>query len=315
MTTTWTKVRRLTNSGAPAPNFFVIGPARCATESLYSYLKQHPQIHMSSIKETNYFVFYGERFAFDGPGDREALADCCIPDLEEYLSLFRGATGEIAVGEASPWYIYRPEVPERIQCDLPDAKFIAMLRNPIDRAFSAFGMLRLSNREPVTDFLEAFQLEQQRIKANWEPLWHYQSMGMYYEQIKRYYDRFDASQIKVCIYDDFNAQPAPLLRDMFRFLGVDERFTPDVSVRLNQSYVPKNAKMHAVLAGASSLKGVIRPLLPCSLRQRMKTPVVNFAVGKAELNIDTRRQLVEVFREDVSRLQDLLCRDLSHWLR
>jgi len=286
------------------PNFFVIGPARCATESLYSYLKQHPQIYMSPIKETNWFVFYGQPICYRGPGDQRELESCYVPSLEAYEAQFAGIRDEIAVGEASPWYIYAPQVPERVKRDLPQAKFIAMLRNPVDRAYSAYGMLRLSQREPVGDFLRAFQLEQDRIDASWEPLWHYKSMGMYYEQIKRYYDCFGEKQLRVYLYDDFDARPFAVLRDVFRFLGVDDDFLPDISVRLNQSYVPKRGQLGSLL----------RDLVPSAARRRVRALVPIGAPAKASLDRPTRTYLSEVFREDVLRLQALLKRDLSAWL-
>jgi hypothetical protein len=302
-------------NGAVMPNFFVIGPARCATESLFSYLKQHPQIYMSPVKETNYFVYYGHEREYYGPGDEKALQGCRVPNLKLYQEQFGAVTDEIAIGEASPWYIYRPEVPERIHHDLPTAKVIAMLRNPIDRAYSAFGLLRLSNREPVTDFLTAFNLESQRIDAGWEPLWHYKSMGMYYEQVKRYYDRFDRSQTKIYIYDDFEVAPHAILRDIFQYLGVDDEFCPDISVRLNQSYVPKNDRVHSAVVGPSLLKSVFKPFLPRRARERLKTSVVELAVGRSGLSPEVREQLVPIFRDDILKLQELIGRDLSSWLR
>jgi len=297
------------------PNFFIIGPARCATESLYSYLKQHPQIYMTPTKETNYFVFYGRAIDYCGPGDREALQSCYVSGRESYEAQFSGVRGETAIGEASPWYIYCPEVPARIRKDVANPKFIAMLRNPIDRAYSAFGMLHLSNREYVPDFLDAFQLEPERMAANWEPLWHYKSMGMYFEQVKRYYETFDREQLRCYIYDDFSRDAESVIQDMFRFLEVDDQFVPDMSVRLNQSYVPKHMQAHAALSGSSGLKSAIRPLLPPALRERLKQPLLNRAAGKARVEPDVRTQLIDVFRDDIVQLEDLIKRDLSVWMQ
>jgi len=297
------------------PNFFIIGAARCATESLYAYLKQHPQIYMSPTKETNYFVFYGKAIDYCGPGDQEALQSCYVPDREAYEAQFSGVRDETAIGEASPWYIYCPEVPARIRGEIAHPKFIAMLRNPIDRAYSAFGMLHLSNRECVPDFLDALQLEPGRIAANWEPLWHYKSMGMYFEQVKRYYETYDRTQVRCYIYDDFSRDAEAVIQDVFRFLEVDDQFVPDMSVRLNQSYVPKHMHTHAVLSGCSVLKSTMKPLLPAAIRQRLKEPVLNRATGKASVERDVREQLVEVFRDDITKLQDLIGRDLSAWMQ
>jgi hypothetical protein len=296
------------------PNFLIIGPARCATDALYSYLKQHPQVYMSPIKETNFFVFYGKSIEYCGPGDQEALQDCYVPNLAAYQAQFSGATDAAAIGEASPWYIYCPEVPGRIQHHLPDVKMIAMIRNPVDRAYSSFGMLQRDNREPVADFSSAFALESERIAAKWEPIWHYRSMGMYYEQIKRYYDTFNHNQLKIYIYDEFDRNPAPIIRDMFSFLGVDADFQPDMTERPNQSYIPKSKQVQSLLSGSSRLKSALKPLLPESVRRHLKTPFVTANLGKPGLAPDVRRRLAGVFREDILKLQDLIERDLSAWL-
>jgi hypothetical protein len=297
------------------PTFFVIGPARCATDALNFYLGQHPQIYMSPTKETNYFVFYGRTtLDFTGPGDVEALRNCFIPTLADYKKLFRHVQDEIAVGEASPWYIYCADVPPRIQHDIPHAKLLAMLRNPIDRAYSSFGMMHRDGREAESDFLRAFQLESERIAANWEPLWHYQSMGMYSEQLQRYYDCFNRSQIRVYLYDDFDRDPVPIMRDMFRFLGVDDAFQPDMSERPNQSYVPKNAQIHSLVAKPSLVKSAMKAVIPARVRRSLRVAALESNRATAEVTREVREQLIPVFRDDILKLQDLIERDLSAWL-
>src|SRR5580704_17949873 len=130
------------------PNFFIIGAARSGTTALYEYLRQHPQIYMSPIKEPNYFAFYGQGIHYRGPRDQELVRSSYVPSLKAYEAQFSGVAKEIAVGEASPWYLYLPEAPERIRRKVPDAKLAAILRNPVDRAFSAFSVLQLQAREP-----------------------------------------------------------------------------------------------------------------------------------------------------------------------
>src|SRR5688572_28750810 len=95
------------------PNFLIIGPAKSATTSVYHYLDQHPQIYMSPVKEPRFFAYEGEKPAFVGPGD-EAFANSSITEIDAYRALFRGVTGEVAIGEASPNYLYIPKAPERI---------------------------------------------------------------------------------------------------------------------------------------------------------------------------------------------------------
>jgi hypothetical protein len=258
------------------PNFIILGAAKAGTTALYHYLTQHPQIYMSPLKETNYFALAGQQLNFCGPGDNDYVNRLSITSREAYCSQFQGARDEIALGEASPLYLYHPLAAERIQHEVPEAKLIAILRNPIDRAYSAFLHLVRDHRETTRDFSEALALEEERIAANWEHIWHYVSMGRYYDQVKRYYDRFDRDQIWVLIYRDLRSDPRGVLRDTFRFVGVDESFVPDMSTRYNEASLPLEQRP---------------PLLP-SVRARIQNEL----------------------RDDILKLQDLINRDLSHWL-
>src|SRR3712207_3472590 len=108
------------------PNFFILGAAKAGTTALYHYLKQHPQVYMSPIKETNFFALMGEPVDFCGPGDRDYIGRFSITDLEGYHGQFRDAAGAAAVGDASPLYLYSPKAPWRIREFVPDARLIAI---------------------------------------------------------------------------------------------------------------------------------------------------------------------------------------------
>ena len=296
------------------PNFYIVGAARSATDALYSYLRQHPEVYMSPVKETNFFVFYGRPVEYCGPGDQQALRSCYVPTLAQYETLFAQSGAARARGEASPWYLYMPDVPARIRQHTPGAKLIAILRNPIDRAFSSFSMLQRDNREPMGNFLSAVALEQQRIAANWEPIWHYQRMGLYYEQIRRYRETFGPEQLRVYLYDDLDHNPAAVVADIFAFLDVDTTFTPDLSRRPNQGYVPRSRRVHALVAGDSRLKATVKPLLPARLRQRLKASLLAQNAGRTAVDPAARHKLLPAFRENILRLEELIDRDLSTWL-
>ena len=199
------------------PNFIIIGAEKAGTTALWQFLKQHPQIFMSAVKEPQFFGYEGREVSFNGPGPvvKEALP---ITDFKEYQSLFKGADGYPAVGEASPSYLYNSRAPERIRHYVPQAKLIAILRNPVDRAYSRFLHLVREDREPVGDFLEAVEKEQWRIEHNWWPDFFYTRNGFYHSQLSRYYDLFDTNQIKVYLYENLSADPLGTLRDIFSFL-------------------------------------------------------------------------------------------------
>lgn len=261
------------------PNFLIIGAAKAGTSSLYEYLKQHPQIWMSPVKETNFFAFEGETLDFRGPGDQDWISSFSITKIEDYLNLFQGAENKIAIGEASPLYLYSPKAPERIRHYIPETKLIAILRNPVERAYSQFLMFLRDGREPLYDFAEAIEQEETRILNNWEWAWQYIRVGFYSVQLQRYFDTFDRSQIRVYLFDDFKTSPNSILQDIFQFLGVDNSFIPDMSIKHNVSLIAKHPKL-----------------------------------AEPTLDLQVRRRLVEVYQKDVLMLQDLLQRDLSKWL-
>ena len=149
------------------PNFIVIGASKAGTTSLYEYLKQHPQIYMSPMKELRFFAIEGEKVDFCGPWDRIEIERYSIKTLEDYKNQFQGVTDEIAIGEASPWYLYSEKAPKSIKSYIPDAKLIAILRDPVDRAYSHFSMHVMNGREPLADFTQALQEEEERILNNY----------------------------------------------------------------------------------------------------------------------------------------------------
>ncbi len=297
------------------PNFLIIGAAKAGTTALYYYLKQHPQIFMSPVKEPNFFALEGQKPNFRGPGDGEAINRFSITDIEAYQALFEGAENALAVGEASPLYLYSPDAPKRIRRHIPNAKLIAILRNPVDRAYSAFLHLLRDGREPHTDFRKALLEEERRIQEHWEHIWHYKAVGFYYIQLMRYYDLFDRDQIRIYLYEDLKEKPIELSRDVFRFLGVNADFKPDMSLRFNVSGVPRNKIIHAFLSKPHPIKSLFKPLIPVKLRQRLVVTLRNRNLAKPEFPIAVRRELVELYREDILKLQALIKRDLSHWLR
>ena len=146
------------------PNFFIIGAAKSGSTSLYHYVKQHPQIYMSPLKEPKFFALAGEKLDFPGPGDQENVSRA-ITDIHSYRNLFQGRTTEIVIGEASVLYLYSRRAINHIWQSIPNAKLIAILRHPVDRAYSNFLSLRRPNHEPIADFSQALQQEEARIQS------------------------------------------------------------------------------------------------------------------------------------------------------
>ena len=305
------------STSAPAgahklPTFLVVGAYKSGTTALYRYLSQHPQVYVSPLKETNFFALEGTTPSYQGPRDNQAPTNrLSITCWEDYQRQFEGVTDERAVGEASPLYLYSPDAPKRIQQRLPDVKLIAILRQPADRAYSNFLHLLRDDRERIHSFGTAWSQEDQRISANWAPIWHWQQIGYYAAQLQRYYDRFPRQQIRVFLHEDLIRRPEETFESLFDFIGVDPSFRPDTRHRPNQSGIPRNRWLHGVLRRLliNPLQASQRPAL-MDLGQSLRSQLLY----KPAFDPQLRAKLTSMYRADIERLQTLLDRDLSHWL-
>jgi len=300
------------------PNFLVIGAAKCGTDALCKFLGQHPDIYMCPNREPNFFVAEGQsQVPYRGPGDRDAFEamEMWVSSLEHYEHLFDGVSEEKAIGEGTAWYLYFEDAARRIKKHIGGAKLIAMLRNPVDRAYSAYTMLLGDGRETVYDFAQALALEPERRQRNWDPLYQYADMGFYARQLRYYLDLFEPEQIRTHIYDDFTARPVEVVQDILRFLDVDDTFVPDTSKRYNVSMVPRNHVLHTLVAGEHPLKQALKAVLPAGVRRPLKHRVLAPNLRRPSPQPpQVRKQLADHFRADILELQDMLGRDLSAWL-
>jgi hypothetical protein len=318
------------------PTFLVIGAAKSGTTSFHEYLKQHPDVFMSGRKEPNYFAFQGSTPDFLGPDDedprlfrglekrlRVAKYQESILTAERYQRLFAQAGSATAVGESSVSYMFVPSAADRIRQALPEVVLIALLRNPVDRAYSKFLQFRRDGLEPIADFAAALDAEDERVRLRWSPTWYYRRRGLYFEQLERYYSRFEHERILVLLYDDFEADPAAVMRRAFAFLGVSEDFTPDLSRRHNVSqrkvWVPRSRLAHRLLGGPAALETISAKKRPKSISGRLRRRIVRANLRRVEwthppMDEALRQRLTREFREDLLRLQDLIGLDLSVWL-
>lgn len=295
------------------PNFLVIGAAKAGTTALYHYLKQHPQVYMSAVKEPRFFAFENEKLPPEDPIHRTT-----INDLASYEALFEEVSGEKAIGEASPAYLVEPKAAKRIQHYIPDAKLIAILRNPVERAYSHFLHLIKNNYESCYDFAHALQNINEIVIGKWVVRNDYIQFGFYYEQLQRYYKRFDENQIKIFLFEDLKSNMLHVMREIFEFLDVDDKFIPDVSIIHNVSGIPKSRTLHSLLSEPnlirSSFSPIIRLFLPKTLRQKFRIHCTNVNLQKPDLPIDTRNYLINLYRDDILKLEALIQRDLTAWL-
>ncbi len=296
----------------PLPTFLIIGAMKSGTSALYTYLDQHPEVYMSPVKEPNFFAFEGDTLDFQAPIDDRGINAQSITDLEQYETLFADGAGFRARGEASHWYLYWPKAPMRIQHHIPDARLVAILRNPVERAYSEYLHFVRDGSEPYDDFGAALDAEGERMQNNWA-MGRYVDRGFYHRQLARYFARFDREQLKIYLHDDLKADSEAVMQDLYEFIGVDPAFTPDVSVRPNPSGVPQNKWMHMLLHPSGPLQKRLIQKLPQWLRDIGRS-LRNQNLDKPELRSEHRRRLIETYREDILQLEDLLDRDLSGWL-
>lgn|GEM_PF-143676 len=259
----------------PFPNFFLIGAPKSGTSSLHQYLRPHPQIFMSPLKEPNFMALDGtdqqrEYIESESKGEEQQRS---VWTLAEYVDLFRGANGERLIGEASSWYLHSPIAPQRIRFYAPQSKLIAILRDPAERAWSDFRMHRQLGSEPCETFEEALDQQEQRRRVwNWGLA--YLTPGYYSRHLSQYRAEFEAGRLLVLLTEDLRDDPKGTLRRIQAFLGADPDFIP-----------PGLSKRH----NASPTREALAPA--------------------------TRERLIALYRDDIVQLQELLGRDLSHWLR
>jgi hypothetical protein len=232
------KYRHVTGPLRRLPDFLVVGVQKGGTSTLYSYLQEHPQFDLPR-KEIHFFdLHYNE-------------------GLDWYRSHFRlrAASGRTVTGEATPYYLFHPLVPGRIRKDLPNAKFIMLLRNPVDRAHSHYQMIRSQGKIGGYTFEEVLKIEEETIAGETErivanPLHspeHHQvysllSRGKYFEQISRWFSVFPKEQFLVLRSEDFFRNPKDELQKVFDFLGVKAVY-PNRNLVVNSgSYTPLDEK-------------------------------------------------------------------------
>jgi hypothetical protein len=315
------------------PDFFVIGAAKSGTTALHRYLDQHPGITMSSVKEPNFFAFLDGVPAFGGPAHLERsllLGDrltrekygFSIVTWSAYERLFAAAAPGAITGECSVSYMYYPEAAHRIKRYAPRAKFVAILRHPVDRAYSKYLQFRRDGVEPLVRFEDAIAAEPERIRQRWSPTWFYLDRGYYHRQLSTYVDLFGRERLQVTLYEDFARDPQRVLDGLFAFLGLAPAAVA-VTERHNVSrdvHVPRLVWLHDALMRPNRISNLLRDYLPRPLVRAVVPLVRNLVFRKAgvldytPLSAELRSELTLRFRDDILRLQDLLDRDLSDWL-
>ncbi len=295
------------------PNFLIVGTARAGTTSLHEYLGKHTDIFMPLQKEPCFFTFYNQDPQYKDMRHRYTTT------IQDYQELFKGHTQKIAGESSTPYLYFHNQTIENIKLLVPDyrkIKILIVLRDPAERAYSQYMHNRRDLREPLS-FEEAIAAEQNRKKENWHFDYFYTDKGFYFEQVQDYLKNFD--NVKIVFYDTLEKNANKLLDDIYSFLEVKPLENLEM-IRRNQSGEMKVKWFKKIITTRKNpvlnffRKGMNRETKK-KLRNWMKDKLLRYNLKKTEMNPETRKLLINLYQEDIIKLQTLVDRDLSDWLR
>ncbi|MCC0175632.1 sulfotransferase [Waterburya agarophytonicola K14] len=294
------------------PNLFIVGQPKSGTTALHQFLGQHPEIYMSSIKEPHFFcsdfhlesdLAYGKKRFFDFRSE------------SAYLQLFAKAEDAKVAGESSTNYLYSQVAAEKIHNFNPDAKIIIILREPAKFLYSLHSHYVKFTEENEPDFLTALALEEDRIaetvsspRVTTPSYLYYDRRVQYYQQVKRYCDRFKPEQMKVIVFEEFQSDNQSFYREILEFLGVDPNFIPEYeTVNTN-----KEVKFKAInkLVNSPLLKNISKNLLSQEFNEFIRDNIVEkflwHQAPKTSIPEAIKIDLMEKYQPQVARLSELV---------
>lgn len=299
------------------PNFFIIGAPKAGTTSLYTYLAAHPRVFMPNLKEPFYFCADFPRYR-----ERATFVSSC----QLYLQLFARATDQhLAIGEASSLYLFSQVAVPNILDFQPEARFIVMLRNPVDLVHSFHSQLLFSLHESVADFEEAWRLQRVRAEGESVPthclepaLLQYRDTFMLGQQLARLLKLVNRGRLKVLLFDEFVADPQRCYKEVLDFLGVPSDDRTDfpkenanktrrsrrLAQLLRRPPYPLQVLRDSFIRRVGATTWPVRVIGHLNRKQTTRTP----------LSPQFRAELEGVFYDDVRQLEQLINRDLSRWI-
>jgi hypothetical protein len=311
------------------PNFILAGAGESGTTSLYCYLKQHPQVYMSPVKEPNFFAADDivSLPGFKPMAERQLSSvlakierqerpksNISITKWEDYLRLFQNVREQVAIGEASVMYLWFPSAAPAIHRTLPRAKLIFLLRDPTERLYTLYlRKLGTGYRTTFRDWvLQAMQTKPDRRRGMQRhpiPL----DCGLYATHLQSFFDVFPREQIRIYLYEAYHADARAVLRDIFGFLEVNANHPIDISRQYNETLVPRFPALarlrHRVLGNVA-----LTAWLPATVGRTLREIYLQ-RKGNFTLDRDDRRMVIDYYRDEILRTEDLIGRDLSRWLR
>ena len=258
------------------PDFLIIGAPKAGSTALHDAFARHPQLHASSVKEPKFYLTGGARPELAhhrGPGDAHSSLEW-IWRRQAYERLFHHAPAGSLRFESTPFYLWSRGAHVRIAAELPDVKLIAVIRDPVDRAFSNWTHLWADGLEPEPDFLRACLDEPRRIADGWAPFWRYLELGRYGEQLEHLYRHVDPARVRVIRYRQLVDRPRETLDDLCRFVGVDTGVL-DGLPDSNLGRWAAQTRVNAVLRRGVRAGAAVGSLLPPQVWRRASKPLLS----------------------------------------
>jgi Sulfotransferase family len=299
------------------PDVLVIGAPKAGTSALHTALAQHPQIYPSPAKEPKYYMCWdAPPPAYRGPGDAHSNQEW-IWRRETYEALFHGAPEGAVRLESTPFYLYMPAARRRIAEELPEAKLIVIVRDPIDRAYSNWMHLWVDGLEPISDFVDAWHAEDSRVAAGWAPFWHYRRLGRYGDQLTDLFARVERDRVFVLRYWQLVSQPKETLNSVTRFLGIAEDqitvIAPDNARPFVEPGVRASVLGRVIRAGAT-----VGTNLPPEVWRHASKPLVSLLqrggpTQRPKLTAERRTALLADCDDDITLLEETLGESFEDW--
>ena len=288
------------------PNLICPGAMKSGTTTLFDIVKQHPDIFVPAKKELHFF------------------SDAYEKGLKYYSKYFKDAGSQKYRIDITPYYMFPETVPGRIfeSCG-KDVKFIFILRNPVDRAYSMHFM-RKNMLVESKSFEKAIGLEEKRISKNstFQRRYSYISRGYYYAQIKKFLDYYPIENMHFIIFERFTEDMEGETRRLFRFLNIDENVIINYDVWANKPMKYKNDRLYnlfkktvkgAMLLPYRLLKKIIGEKSVKKIRNTLTTQEEN--KNYPVKNIRTCKTLMKQYVDDIHKLEELTGEDLAFWIR
>jgi hypothetical protein len=259
------RVRYATRRSRTLPTFLIIGAQRAGTTSLFTNMRRHPEVVGPRSADTS-IAWWKELHFFDENYWRGTDWYRAFFPLTARGRLSDSLGRRLICGEATPYYLFHPAVPERVAATLPDVRLIALLRNPVERAYSHYQLMRLTGREHLS-FADAIEAEDRRLEDVTDELLRdqpsvgehgnrrhhehrhraYVGRGLYAEQLERWFEHFPRDQLLVLRSEDLLTRPDAKYEEVFAFLGVRAWNPGDYISRNVATYAPIEPELRARL--------------------------------------------------------------------